>query len=50
MNETTFGYPFDISWDDESKQTVLVIDAGDCILTLTREDLYTLVNTLEDAI
>ena len=44
--ETELGYPWDISFDDEMREDVIYLDAGDTSVTLTIRDIQKLLEAL----
>ena len=49
MNETEFGYPWDISFDHETQTDVVMIEHDGTDLYLTRSDLEELLDALRTA-
>lgn len=47
MNETTFGYPWDISWSPEVKDDTIMIEYDGQDLYLTQSDLVEMLDALQ---
>ena len=45
--ETEHGYEYDISYDPDMKEDVILVDMGDDVVTLTIRDLRNMIGVLD---
>ena len=44
--ESEFGYNYDVCWEHTSKEDVIMVDAGDEAILLSKSDLQTMLEML----